>query len=153
MAILKISKEMIFEICEQKLHEKIIYLQKEMSDLMYGLENDTKSSAGDKHETARAMMQIDYEKSLRQLTDANTQMTILKKINHHTDANVISAGSLIYTNHGAIFIAISLGKIKIEQHDVMVISPQSPLALKFMQAKKSSTISMNGIDYIIEKVE
>ncbi len=49
MAILKISKEMIFEICEQKLHEKIIYLQKEMSDLMYGLENDTKSSAGDKH--------------------------------------------------------------------------------------------------------
>jgi predicted aspartyl protease len=99
------------------------------------------------------MMQIEYEKSLRLLNDVNTQMTLLKKINHHTDANVVSAGSLIYTNQGAIFIAISLGKIKIENHDVMVISPQSPLALKLMQAKKLSTISMNSIEYIIEKVE
>ena len=54
-------KEKVHAACLQLLTDKIKVIQDNLQGLTQGAENDNKSSAGDKHETARAMMQLEQE--------------------------------------------------------------------------------------------
>ena len=73
-------KQKIFAACLASLDEKINSLKTSLLELEEGSENDTKSSAGDKHETARAMMQIEQEKLGKQLNELLEQKNSVEKI-------------------------------------------------------------------------
>ncbi len=123
-----------------------------MNELVSDAENDSKSSAGDKHETARAMMQIEQEKLITQFNEADRQLEILSSINPDIELSSIRTGSLVETNKGTIFVSIPLGKINVQDSDVMVISAIAPLAKAMINAKKKETVSFNGVDYLIKKI-
>jgi len=89
---------------------------------------ETKSSAGDKFETGRAMMQMEQEKNEVQLL----RTLKLKKIASQINLNILSKkaqlGSLVLTDNGKYFISVGLGKIQIEKLIFYVISLDSPIA-------------------------
>lgn len=107
-----------------------------MNELVSDAENDSKSSAGDKHETARAMMQIEQEKLITQFNEADRQLEILASINPDEEVKSVRTGALVETNKGMLFLSIPLGKITIKNSDIMVISAIAPLAKAMMNAKK-----------------
>ena len=146
-------KEKIYVRCCDLLNEKINALQSSLRDLGEGTENDTKSSAGDKHETARAMMQIEQEKISKQLNEALEQKSALEKIYANISSSQITKGSLITTNNGYLFVSVALGKILVDEKQVIVLSPQSPLGLKLMGLKVNDSAEINGIKYSIEKID
>ncbi len=111
-------------------------------ELEEGAQNDSKSSAGDKHETARAMVQIEQEKIGRQVQDLLIQKTQLEK-----------GGSLIKTDRGYLFLSVPLGKIMVENTSVTVISPQSPLGKKLQGLKAGEKTDINDISYSVEEIQ
>lgn len=135
-------KQNIHSACIAFLEEKIRSMQKQLAELSEGAAGEGKSSAGDKHETGRAMAQLEQEKIGKQVLESERQKTILQR----------NPGTLIKTNGNFIFVAVALGKISVGENSVMVISPQSPLGAKLAGVKAGESISVNGTVYRIEEV-
>lgn len=139
---MKDFKEALIRLCEQKLIEKARGLAKDVEELKQSMENETKSSVGDKHETARARMQAEEEKlsmRMREITDQTMQM-------------VRSDKRLIITDKEIFLIAVALGKLELENKTVYVISAGSPLGNALIAGKAGETISFNQTDYHILEI-
>ena len=97
-----------------------------MDDLKESATNETKSTAGDKHETALAMLQIEQKNTGVQLGNLLSQKTILDKIDPAIKPVHVTNGALVKTSRGYLFISIPLGRILVAGNIVIVLSPQSP---------------------------
>ena len=74
-------KQKIYNHYLQIIHDKVSMLQKVLDDLKESGANETKSTAGDKHETALAMLQIEQANTRTQLQEVLNQQAALEKIN------------------------------------------------------------------------
>jgi transcription elongation GreA/GreB family factor len=122
----QIIKEELYKKCVDFIERAITTSQEAMKEAQNAANSETKSSVGDKYETTRAMMQIEKENKAKQLADALKVKQVLDKLNLQKAAQVVS-GSLVLTNQGNFFIAISAGKIEIENQVFFAISTASPI--------------------------
>lgn len=116
------------------------------------MENETKSSAGDKHETARAKMQSEHEKLSWQMEELKAQYDLLHKFDRERGTEVTASQNLVHTNKGLFFIVIPLGKIEFEEKTVYVISPSSPLGKSLIGLRIAATTRVNNVDYEILEI-
>ena len=94
---LKIKKK-LYEACLLFVNEKYNTVHTIIESNKKALHSETKSSAGDKHETGRAMLQLEIEKASQQL-DAILQMKeVMKKIIIENTSTSVCLGSLILTD-------------------------------------------------------
>ena len=126
-------KSELLEIIHQKISEKIQKLEQLIAETRAS-NNDTKSSMGDKYETSREMLQQEINNLQIQLNEHLKSQQILKNINPNPH-KIVTLGSLVETEKGMFFIAISLGELSFSQEKIFVISAESPLA-KAMNGKK-----------------
>ena len=145
-------KQKVYQHYGQVINDKIHLLQNVLADLKESGSNETKSTAGDKHETALAMLQIEQEKMRNQLQEALSQKAALDKINPELVALHISIGSLVKTNKGFFYISVALGKSLVDENNIIAISPQSPLGLKLLGLSINSIAEMNNNRYIVESI-
>lgn len=145
-------KQKVYDHYLQLVHDKIALLQKVLADLKESGANETKSTAGDKHETALAMLQIEQANKRTQLQEVLTQHAALEKIKPEVSAKIILNGSLIKTNKGYFFMSTALGKAVIDGISVIAVSPVSPLGQKLMGLAIADIVEMNGTSYIIEEL-
>jgi fibronectin type 3 domain-containing protein len=145
-------KEKIYVHYTRVVNDKIQLLQQVLTDLKESGSNETKSTAGDKHETALAMLQIEQANTREQLKDVVAQKNALEKINPAIAANKIVNGSLVKTNRGYFFVSIALGKAVVDGITVMAVSPQSPLGMQLMGLTTANTAEVNANKYIIENI-
>jgi hypothetical protein len=145
-------KEKLMSYCVATLRRKIELLSFSMEEIKGSMENETKSSAGDKHETARARMQSEYEKLSWQLDELKGQLVLLERIDIKAGVKVISNGNLVETNKGLFFISVPLGKVELDEKIVYAISQVSPLGKKLMGLKVGEQIKINDTVYAIEKI-
>ena len=115
-------------------------IRSQMQELITHAANDSKSSAGDKHETGRAMMQQAQEQLGKQLQEAEMKRASLARIQTLTTTETIGEGSLVITNENTLLLAAPMGKIHFEEKDIFVISMQSPLAQALKGKKSGDTI-------------
>jgi transcription elongation GreA/GreB family factor len=111
-------------------------------------DSDTKSSAGDKFETGREMMQREMDK-LSALVD-NT-LNSLAKLDRLTDlpaSAVISEGSLVVTDQETYYISIGYGKLD----SVYAISIESPLGVELKGKRVGECIEMRGRKITINSI-
>lgn len=146
-------KQKVHAHCLQLLNNKIASLQTVVRELSKSAASDTKSSAGDKHETARAMIQIEQETIGKQLKEFEEQKALLEKIDAGLISPQIVKGSLVRTNKGYLFLSIALGRISVEGNAVMIISPQSPLGMKLIGLKAGASAEINGVKYLVENID
>jgi hypothetical protein len=123
-------KEKIYQHYLAVINNKIQLLQEILADLKESGANETKSTAGDKHETALAMLQIEQANKREQLKELVAQKTALERIDPAIIARAILNGSLIKTNRGYFFMSVALGKAVVNDITVIAVSPQSPLGKK-----------------------
>ena len=106
------EKLVILNHLNNLVDEKIHSIQLRYDDLNSDLSSDHKSSAGDKHETGRAMTQLEQEKLAGQLSQLEQQKETLSKI-AISSPKKIQFGSLVSTSNGTFFMSIGLGKIEV----------------------------------------
>lgn len=147
-----IAKEDLRNKCLEMLNVKITALQKILHDLQQSAANETKSTAGDKHETALAMLQIEQENTGRQLQVLLSQRLQLQQLDLLKSATIIGKGSLVYTNKGLVFISVGIGKFRMGNHMIMVISYASPLGSMLVGKKVGETVQCNNIDYRVDEI-
>lgn len=135
------------------LNTKIVALEMVLADLKRSGTNETKSTAGDKHETALAMLQIEQANVRKQLSEALLQKSVMLKINPALSSIQIVNGSLVRTSKGCFFIAIAGGRIKHHNLDVTAISVESPLGKKLLGLKAGGNAEINGNIFTVEKFE
>ena len=145
-------KEKLLQACRDFAQEKLVAIQNTLSELSDSVGSDSKSTAGDKHETGRAMLHLEQEKAGEQLKQAQDTLRAIDKINIQKLNTSIAAGSLVKTNIGNFFIAISAGKITIDKVDYYAVSPKAPIAQKLIGLVKNDKVQFNGIDYSVEQI-
>lgn len=114
--------------------------------------DDTKSSAGDKYETGREMMQQETDRNMAQLNEANKLKVALNKISPNLVSAKAEAGSVVLTDNGNFYIAVSAGILIIEGEKYFAISPSSPIGLKLLGQKAGAGFKLNDKSYQIKQV-
>ena len=147
-----VLKQKLFNVCVDFVNKREHTVTEIISSNQKALTSETKSSAGDKHETGRAMLQLEMEKASQQLEGIYTIKTILTKVNLDDNSEFIKLGSLIITNQANYFLAISVGEIKIENKVYYAISPSSPIGSLLLGKKASDAFTFNGKAIFIEEV-
>lgn len=109
-------------------------------------EGETKSSAGDKHETGKALMQLEQEKLESQLKKLKEFDRILSGMNPEQEMREIGFGSLVETNYGYFYISIPEREIDVDGMKVYFVSLASPL-VKAMQNSGKKSFDFNGRNY------
>lgn len=145
-------KQKVYSQYLQSINDKIGLLRNTMNDLKESSSNETKSTAGDKHETALAMLQIEQKNISQQLKEASDQKILLEQINPAVSKHEAGTGALLKTNKGYLFLSIALGKIMVDGVTIIAISPRSPLGQKLLGLKVNDTAEVNGSQYVIESI-
>jgi transcription elongation GreA/GreB family factor len=121
-------KEQLYNLCLVFVEQRLITVNKTILDIQNSLQSETKSSAGDKHETGRAMLQLEREKAGHQLAEIEKQKQILHKVNMESKHQKVALGSVIKTTQANYFIAVSAGEIVIDKTTYYAISAATPIA-------------------------
>ncbi|MBS1736596.1 MAG: hypothetical protein JSS98_08365 [Bacteroidetes bacterium] len=146
-------KQKVCQYYLQFLNDKMSMLSQVLADLKEAGANETKRSAGDKHETALAMLQIEQANKREQLAQLVTQKNILEKINPELVSSIVTMGSLIKTNRGYLYMSVALGKAEVDGLLFRALSPHSPLGQQLMGLKVGDTAIINNTIYIIMALE
>ncbi|WP_392348668.1 3-oxoacyl-ACP synthase [uncultured Polaribacter sp.] len=98
-----------------------------LSSNQKALQSETKSSAGDKHETGRAMLQLEMEKAGQQLAGITQMKVVLSKIDVLKSSKNACLGSIIITDKARYFLSLSAGQLVVEDKRYFAISVSSPI--------------------------
>ena len=107
-------------------------------------DSDTKSSAGDKFETGREMMQSEMNKISASIDQYKNQLYLLVKIDLNLSYQVGDLGCLINTDQTNYFLSIGLGKVEINGENIMVISLDSPIGQLLKGKRAGDTVEFRG---------
>ncbi len=146
-------KESLIERMYFMLDTRISQLQSDINSTIESRDTATKSSAGDKHETGRALMQTEIDNLEKQMDNFVRLKNTLSQAAQEPSIGSIAFGSLVKTNCGAFFLSISLGKIEFEGGNVIAISPTAPLARHLIGKKCSETVKFLDRKYLINEIE
>ncbi|MBL4862128.1 MAG: 3-oxoacyl-ACP synthase [Crocinitomicaceae bacterium] len=139
-----LDKAHVYQALKKELETKISRLQIAFDDLLLALTSNTKSSAGDKHETGRAMAQLEQEKLSSQLGQLTLLKEALAKIEPDEKHESIQFGSLIKTGNGYFFLSIGLGKISLDDENIFCLTATSPMGKVLIGKSAGDTIQMNS---------
>ncbi|NRA91705.1 MAG: GreA/GreB family elongation factor [Psychroserpens sp.] len=144
-------KKQLFSECQNFVNSKLEAIHRTIEGLQNSLTSETKSTAGDKHETGRAMLQLELEKAGQQLAELEKLNRILSKIELSQTTENISLGSLAYTTQHNYFIAISAGEIKFKDQSFYAISVHSPIGNLLLGKQKGQEIRFR--DQVLEIIK
>lgn len=146
-------KKIIYAHCLACIENRIACIGEEISAAQDDANAETKSSAGDKHETGRAMAQLEVEKLMYRLAELQRSMVQLQRLKDVGASASICPGSLITTSNGMFYISVSMGALEVQGLTFMVVSPESPIGQELLGKQKNDVVVWNGVDHLIEKVE
>lgn len=146
------NKKYIHTSVTEYLQERIDGIKLILKDSLDAAAEDTKSSAGDKHETSTAMAQLEQEKLTKQINDFLLLRDILNQINPERVHTKIELGSLVETNNGWYYFSIGLGAVKVDNTNIFCMTLQAPIG-KLLEGKKvGESIVFNGNTTLILEI-
>ncbi len=145
-------KQQLYTNCLTLITKKLEQLNSAFAESREALGSEAKSTAGDKHETGRAMIQLEQEKMGRQLAETQKLQTILSRVNATKVYDKVQSGALVETDSGYYFIAVGIGKMQIDNQEVFVMAPTSPLAQAMLGKATGDGISFNGKSFQIKSI-
>ena len=139
-----IEKKALYDLCSNFVQSKIDMIQNAIQNAQEAANNETKSTAGDKHDTSRAMMQLEVEQKSKQLIEATKLKQALLQFTPESGSEMVSLGSLVKTDVGNYYVSVSIGKLDIEDEMYFAVSPVSPLASQMIGKKEGEKFEFNG---------
>ena len=146
------KKKAWLELMDAGVRETLQRLQADMVVLQESRQSDTKSSAGDKHETARAMVDQELQQLNEQREKAQRNQSELQQLTE-APCEVAARGAAVETERIIYFISISFGKLPVEgPKPVYALSPVSPAAQAMLGKRAGEVFEINGARQAILKV-
>jgi len=126
------------------LNEKHKELQAALAETDDSLSADSKSTAGDKHETGRAMAQLEREKIGGFIQQHEQLMANAQRLDSSVKTSTIRLGSLVNTSNGWYYISVAAGRIFLENTPVFCLSPAAPLVGALLGKKSGEEVLWQG---------
>lgn len=145
-------KTALLAACQRYVGERIANAQQALASASDAAADDTKSSAGDKFETTREMMQQEIARHQQLLADAERMEQVLISLDVRPQSGPAKLGSLIETNRGIFFLAVSVGRIDVEGRAYWVVSTASPIGSRLVGMQAESRFTFNHMEYVIKQV-
>lgn len=145
-------KNKLLQELHSRLGTQIETAQSAINSAKESKNNETKSTAGDKYETGRAMMQLEQEKNEMQLSKVLHSKSVLSQIDLEKKFDSVAFGSLVITDQGKYFIAIGIGKVKLEDETYFVISPDSPVGKLLLGKQIGEQVAFRNQKIEVQKI-
>ncbi|MRT94687.1 3-oxoacyl-ACP synthase [Ancylomarina sp. 16SWW S1-10-2] len=145
-------KGFVYHKILDELDRKIEVINKAIASAKDSRNNDTKSSAGDKYETGREMMQIEIEKNEVLLNQTAKQRKELARIDITEEFNKVAFGSLVETDNGTYFISIGIGKVQVDNQTCYAISLASPIGGLLKDKAVSDEVTFQNSTFVIKGI-
>ena len=145
-------KQELYDLCQDYIRKRIDASRTAIDAAQRSANEETKSSSGDKYETGRAMAQLEIEKNTAQYAEALKLKNSLDRIRIDLSAETVQPGSLVLTDQGVFFIAISLGKVVVANESYLIIAPASPLGLRLIGARAGDRVNFRDKTYVVKQL-
>lgn len=145
-------KEDLLNLCNDYVNQRLQNVEETILSNQKALQSETKSSAGDKHETGRAMLQLEMEKAGQQLQGITQMKETLAKIDVSKTSNIVHLGSVVTTNIGIYFLSVSAGKLTAYGTSYFAVSVSSPIGKLLLGKKEKEEVVFNGKKITIEEI-
>ena len=145
-------KRALFGACTQFLDGRLETVQKHIGDIQESLTSETKSSAGDKHETGRAILQLEREKAGHQLAEIERVKQLLQRMDIAKLSETVALGSVVVTDQATYFLAISAGAIQIDNRSYYAIAPNTPIGQLLMGKSEGDEVLFRETNMIIRTI-
>lgn len=142
-------KQRLYDACKLSLDNRLGSIKSAMQEAQDSANEETKSSAGDKHETGRSMMQLETEKLSSQLRELLNEQDKLQQINPVRPCNRVEAGALVITDSLRLYFSVSSGRLLLDGDEYFALSPQTPLGTAAWGRQKGEKFSFNQREYQI----
>ena len=127
-----------------RFDEKIASLETAIRELQLSANDETKSSAGDKYETGRAMVHLEIEKLAQQLQAATNARRFVAAVNVSEVADTVRPGAVVETTIGDFFYMVNGGDFIRAGNKFISISAESPLGKLLRHQWKGTEFTLNG---------
>lgn len=145
-------KHRLLDVCREYVTARIGSAVQAMNFAQEAANEESKSSAGDKYETGRSLMQIEREKAAHQVEEALKLKRVLDHIDPSSIHDKIALGSIVLTPTLRIFIAIGAGKINMNGDEFWVITPSSPVGKSLTGLGVNEKFTFSKQVHIITKI-
>lgn len=147
------SKAVLTAQIAEQLHNRLLTCEEAITSTRAAFASDTKSSAGDKHEVGRAMVQQELDKLEEQRAKLRALQQELGRVPLDRVYDRVGFGALVSTDQGSYFIAIGLGAVEVEDGTCYVISLASPIGQALKDKQVGEGIDLNGNRITIHAIE
>ncbi len=152
MSELSTLKIRVYRQLQTQVQQKIAQAEQAIAAAIEARDGETKSSAGDKFETGRAMMQLEQQRHEVQRSKAFQLSADLERLDLDASYSTVTPGALVQTERGIYFISIGMGKIMVDAQTVYCISIQSPIGKALLHQKENAIISFQNKSLTVKKI-
>ena len=145
-------KETLFKHCQSQLAVRRAAVDNILKNVAISLKEETKSSAGDKHETGRAMLQLERENAGKQLAEIEKLEAILNRVSTATSSGPVHLGSVVMTSQYYYFISIPAGQITVDGIHFFAIGATSPIGQRLLSKEEGDEIRFRESVFTITSV-
>lgn len=143
-------KQQLLTLLKTQFDTRVQAAQEAMQNAQDSANEETKSSAGDKYETGRAMAQIERDRHAQLFDQLRQERAVLDRIDPDFEFQRVGLGALVMTSVGVFFVSVSAGMVVVEGQKVIAMSPQSPLGASLMGKQAGDSFLFQQKKGIIE---
>lgn len=138
------KKQQLVNACLEYVEERMSKVEAAIKDLEAALKLETKCSMGDKYETGRAMLHLEFEKLSGQHGQYQKLKKTVRMIEVKKPQQAAGFGTVVETGKGNYFISIPAGEIKLENEVFYAVGAGAPIALALAGKKVGDMVIFNG---------
>jgi hypothetical protein len=145
-------KPELLDLAKRSVQSRLDELKASIAEIQISANEETKSVAGDKYETGRAMAHLEIEKLQSQQVELNRSLEILRQIDATQIHDIIQLGSVVESSQGNFFLTSSLGELTLNDRRFICISLAAPLAVALKGKRQRDRVLINAREFVIENV-
>ena len=127
-----------------KIYQRARQAERSGKNAQDAANNEEKSSAGDKYETARSMAQLETNMHNMMLAGIRKEISQLQALDISRIYDSVVPGSFVRCDEFSFFITAGLGKHLINGSTIIFMSPDAPLLKEILHKKANDTFTFQG---------
>lgn len=146
------NKAELIDFLTIRFTDDVNEIQADLTLISNDLANDTKSSAGDKFETAREMANQEISKLQSVLAEKKRFLQLLQNDAFQSKSATIQAGALAQIEEIWYFFGLPFGKTTFDSKTVIGIGLTAPFAQAFLQKEKHSIVNFGQKNQSVNEI-
>nr|WP_321223421.1 hypothetical protein [uncultured Psychroserpens sp.] len=144
-------KSQLLDTCFTHVNKRIANYKDEIETIKDSLDSNDKGDEED--DSGNGKLYNDLEKNAQYLSDATKMLDLLKLINPNTMHQYVVLGSLVKTDSSSFYLAVSIGKVEIDDENYFIISKSSPIGELLINKTVGDRITFNNTSYLIKDIK